>query len=491
MDDQAVKGIPWTFLAYAATKLVTVATTVALARLLVPEDFGLVALAALVVGIVAVFRDFGTGGSLVTTRDVAPRTLGTVLTLIVAAAVLSGVLVAALAPVAAWVFDEPMLTWILLAIAPTLVIGNVAGLYDAMLQRRMDFRRRFWAQVAHTLTLSIVSIGLAVAGAGVWAIVGGQIAAPMVFCAYLIGTSPVRIRPRLDKDRVGTILREGRGFLGQELVTFVHHNADYFAVGRVLGATQLGYYSMAYRLGELPYQAIADPIARVTFPAFAEIARRGEAYARSFLTALRLQALATVPAGLLLSALAEPFTQVVLGEKWLPTAAVLEVLGIWAVIQATQATFGWLLASLRQIGIVAIATAVSLLLLVPGVVLAARFGDIRTVAWVLLGDIALALAYTAFLVRRRTSIGFSVQWAALRPLVVAGAVCWVVARVTSEAIGGPAAVALCAGAVAGAVAYVAAVSVLSPDVLRTAVHQLRRLRAGRHDVAPDEPAQAS
>jgi PST family polysaccharide transporter len=493
VEHRAIRGIPWVLVTYALTKVVTLATTLVLARLLAPADFGLMALAWLIVGLLQLLRDSGLGSVLILRQDLDAAAQATVLTLMVAIGAVFTVLLLVLSPVAAAAFDQPRLQAMLAALSVSMVISSVGGFYEALQQRELSFRHRFLSQLALALGTSTVSITLAVAGAGVWSFVGGHLAGTVLYTVVLVALAPNRFRPAVDRGVAREALRSGRGFVMQGLVDFLQQNADYVAVGRTLGTRALGYYSMAFRLGELPYLSVADPIARVTFPAFARMRDRGEAIAPSFLTVLRLTALVTCPMGVLLSALADPFTRTVLGTAWLATIGPLAVFGVWGSIRTLQATVMWLLNSAGHPGVVAKVGALRLGPLVVALVIAAQLGDITTVAAVMLADVSVALVVLAALAQRRAHVPLADQWHAVRPILFACIATWVASWGLVTALDGAAPVAaLVVPAAGGLVTYVLCLVVLEPGLIGTALRQVRRIVARAPDTvaAPLAPESA-
>lgn len=476
LEEKAIRGIPWTLLTYLGNRVLFLATTVVLARLLAPSDFGLLALALIVVGLISLLSGLGLGGALIVRQDLDERAQGTILTILLAAGAIFAALLALLSPFAAAVFDEPRLTAVMAVLSATVLVSGFNWFYETLLQRELEFRRRFACSIAQTASNSALAVLLAVLGAGIWSLVAGQVVGTLAYGIALIVLAPRRVRPAFDRTAAGEVIRAGQGFLLQGGTAFLAQNADYFAVGRLLGTGPLGFYYMAYRVSEVPYWAIADPVAKVTFPGFARMRHRGEDITGTFLSALRLVALVACPIGVLLSATAEPFTRAVFGEKWLAMIGPLAVLGVWTAVRSVEVTAAWLLNSVGQANLLALLSGMLLLPLVTSLLLAAELGGITAVAWVMLANVALAWAVIGFFVERRLGIRIIDQWRAIWPVAVACVATWAAASATVALTDDEVPlVALASGVAAGAAAYLGVILVLQPSLLRTALILARRM----------------
>lgn len=476
MEDRALGGVKWTLATYVVNKVITFATTIVLARLLTPEDFGLVALAVLVIGIVGVFGDLGFGAAQVIRQDLSRSDQRTVFTVTLGSAMVVAVVVAAGAPLAALAFDEPRLTVVLAVLAVNTLPTGVGWFFETVLQRELEFARRFVAATAQALTWACVGIGSAVAGAGVWSLVAAQIASTLVYALVLMRVSPYRVGPGFDRTLARDLFATGRGFLAQGGASFLAQNADFLAVGQVRGAADLGVYSVAYRLGDLPHKAIADPVAKVSFPAWARMRSRGEDLASAYTGVVRLLALATFPIGMVLSATAEPFVLLVYGDRWRPMIDVLVVLGLWAACRPGESLAGWLLNAAGQAGAVGRVLSLSLLWLVPALFAAAQLGGIATVAGVMLAQAVVMWVLLARLIARRVGVGVRAQWRAVQAPLIALVPGWAVTRLVSDGLGGQAGVMrVIAAAVAGVAVFAVAGTLAERRLLPDAARQVARL----------------
>ena len=488
MEEKAVRGVPWTFLGLAVSKTVATATTFVLARLVAPSDFGLVAIGLIAVNFLYWFGGISFGATVVVHQDLDRRQQGTVFTLALLGAAAATLVAIVLAPVAADVLHQPRLTDVLIALSASVMVGGVASFYDSLLQSQLEFRRRFAGLAVQTLSFTIVSIVLAATGAGVWSLVVGQLTSQALFAIVLVALAPQRVVPRWDRAIAKRVFSTGQGFFTQGVTVFIRQNADTVIVGRAFNAAAVGYYSMAFRLGDLTYSALADPIARVTFPAFARSHARQEDVRPIFLRVLKMVALVTVPVGVIMSAAADPFTHALFGDRWAAMIGPLTVVGIWAAVRPVEGTMSWLLNSLGRAGAVGWVALVVLFPLAIGLVFAVRSDDLALVACVPLGDTLISMAILTLLLRKHAEMAPARLWQALVRIFACGGVMWVVTRLMVEVLSGtPAFVALVGVSACGLLVYVAGIWLFERSLVHMTFGALARV-AGRGGSAAPAPA---
>jgi O-antigen/teichoic acid export membrane protein len=471
-----VRGIAWTILSYGGAKAISLLAMLVLARLLMPEDFGIVALATTVIELSKLFRDLGIGPTIILRQDLGPADLQTLFSLMMGFFVVTAGVVAAVGPLAAATFGEPRLGPVVTALSLSVLLSGVGWFYDCLQQRELEFRNRFWAQLALSVATWGFSVALALCGWGVWSLVLGQIAGAVAFSATQLVLAPYRVRPGFDRAVARAGLVSGRGFLLQGTITFIQENGAFFAVGRLLDPTRVGFFAMSYRLGELPYMAVADPMAKATSPGFARMRHRGEDVTASYLGFIRIIGLVATPFALLLSACAGPFTRGVLGDQWAGMTGTLLVLGIWGAVRPLQSALGWFLNAVGLVDLQARIVAVLLVAQVPALVIGGLVGGLEAIGWVMVADAAATVLVFAHFAGRRIGIGLRTQLSALRPVLVASGPCWLAAFFASRAVDPAfgALGALLAGVLAGLTAYVVGLVLVERDVLRSTLAQLRR-----------------
>lgn len=477
MDEKAIRGVPWTFLGLGVNKVLATLTTIVLARLVAPSEFGLMAMATIAINFLYWFGGNSFGGAMVVHQELDRRQIGTVLSLSTLGGILAAGICAGASSLAASALHQPRLAGVLVALSSAVVIMGPASFYELLLQRELEFKPRFFAQTTQTVTFTVVAVALAAAGAGVWSLVIGQIACLAAFLVVLLVVAPYRVGFHWDGGVARRVFGTGLGFFSQGVTQFIRQNMDTVLVGRVFSSAAVGFYAMSFRLGDLTYSALTDPLARVTFPAFARSHAQGEDVRPAFFTAVRLVALIAVPVGVLLSAASEPFSLFLFGEEWLPMAAPLTVVGLWAAIRPVEASLSWLLNSLGRAGAVGWVALVVLGPLLVGLIFALDSGHLALVACVPLADTLISLTILMVLARRHADLTPMALWRALRTIAIAATVDWVVTRMLADTLtDAPAFVALAVSGLAGLAFFAVGVTLLEPALPQTALRQVERLR---------------
>ena len=326
----AVRGVLWAAASLGATRLALFVSTLILARLLVPEDFGTVAAAMTVVTYFEVALDLGLGAALIYEQEKGHSArVQTAFTLNVAFSVLLALVGILLAGPLAGFFGVPDETPLFRALACYLVLRGIGQVNDAVLRRDLRFRRRAALDGARAVVRAAVSITLALNGADAWAIAWGILAGEVA--AVVVGFTLTRFRPTFELDvRAGrALLTFGGGVVGLKVVSEIGLNADYLVVGGRLGPEALGYYTMAYRLPELVIANALWVFSTVAYPVYSRARTLGvDAFKNAMLRALHLVTLFGFPAGVGLAVVAQDAVHVLFSERWAAAAPAMAVLAL-------------------------------------------------------------------------------------------------------------------------------------------------------------------
>ena len=300
-----------------------------LARLLTPEDFGLVGMAMIFVGFAALYSELGVGPAIVQRSNLRPEHMRVGLTL----SVLIGFVVFAVlwisAPLIALFFRSEQLVAILRVVGLSFVIEGFSVVASALLKRDLQFKRFARIDVA-AYVVGYACIGLLLAwwGFGVWALVGANLAQSLSRTVFLLLSERHPMKPLLARRELKELLYFGSGFTLARTFNYAATQGDNFVVGRVFGAGALGVYTRAYQLMMLPGKYFGQVLNTVLFPAMAKIQNEGQRLKRTYLTGIAVTSLVSSPLSALLVILAPEIVRVVLGPQWLDTIIPFQILSI-------------------------------------------------------------------------------------------------------------------------------------------------------------------
>lgn len=418
-------GAVWNLVQFGAAKLVTFASLMVLARLLPPEDFGLVALGLLAVNIFDRVKDLGVGPALVQHPGPLAQVLPSATTVTFVTVTLLSLASLVSAPALAALLGDARLTPLVQVLSLALLVSGLSVLPDSVLRRRLEFRARAVPEVSGALVKAAVSILLAATGSGVWSLVWGQLAGAVVTTtAYWVAYLRGRERGPL-VGWSGRSVRELVGFGASvsliALLALVLDNLDYFVIGRRLGAQELGYYTLAYRLPELLVLSVCVVVGQVLFASFSRLQDDRAALGPHYLRATSTVACLTVPLGLGLAVTAPDVVTVVFGPSFAPAAPLLTVLGVYAALDSLAFNAGEVYKATGRSHLLIRLALLRLAAFLPALWWAAGRSTL-TVAWTFLLLHAVFAVVSLVLVRHVLALRWRDQWSAYRPALLASAV---------------------------------------------------------------------
>jgi PST family polysaccharide transporter len=350
LKGRSVRGGLATITSQGTQFLLQSVSTVVLARILTPADFGLVAMVTAITGLGQAFADLGLSQATIQREDVNHHQVSTLFWINVATGLTLMLIAVALAPALAWFYREPRLKEIALVLSCTFLIGGLRVQHEALLKRQM----RFTAVAIRDVTSSAVGVSLAIImawrGAGYWAIVAFPIASQ--FARMALSWLAVRWIPTLPQRdaRVRSMVVFGGNVSASFLLTYISRNADNALIGWWWGAGPLGLYSRAYNLLMLPVQQLNAPVGQVVISTFSRIQGDRERFARYYLRVAKLMTWITAPTFGFLFVAAEPVIVLVLGNQWWQAAPVFQILAISGLGQLLFNSTIWLFVSRGESG---------------------------------------------------------------------------------------------------------------------------------------------
>ena len=341
LDSRIVKSSGWVALSFATRSGLAMVSVLVLARLLEPKAFGLVALASMLVLVVQYTQGAGIASALIYRRDDVKRAAATVLVFSSLAGLPLYAATYFLAPLFADAVNAPGVTEVLRVLGIIIVIQGLGVAPGAILERELNFHLKARADVAASVTQAGVAIGMAFAGAGVWSLVAGQLAGTAVQTAGSWLLVPERPSPRgADWRILRELFRYGRFVSASNLLSLFNATVQNVVVSRLLGATALGYYWVAFRIANMSSEAIGYVIGRVMLPAYSMLQDDRAASRRIFLQNLQRVALFALPISVTLAVAANPIVRGLLGEKWAPIETPLRIIAAYSLVRALAATAG-------------------------------------------------------------------------------------------------------------------------------------------------------
>lgn len=325
-------GIRWGVIDQAIQVFARLAANVVLARILLPRDFGVVALAVVVVNLGLVLSGLGLGSALIQRRDLEDRHVTTAFTTSAVFGVVLALGVGASAWPAAAFFREEALLTLLPALGVTFVFRGLEVTPNDILMRQLRFRSYYLSSTIATVISCVAGLAAAAAGAGVWALVWMMVCESVLAAAlaWWFAIHARAWRPKFGFDRRS--FRELIGFssyvTASQVVAYGNHNGDNLIVGRVLGATALGYYGFAYRLMILPLQRFGGIVSQSAFPALATVQHDVDRLRAGYVEATRYVVAVCFPITVGIAVASPLAVPILLGDRWRPAVPVLQILAL-------------------------------------------------------------------------------------------------------------------------------------------------------------------
>jgi PST family polysaccharide transporter len=348
LKNRSVRGGAVTMTAQVIKFVLNTGSTMVLARLLMPQDYGLVAMVTAITGFVALFKDLGLSMASIQRAQINHSQVSTLFWINVTLSFTLALLLALGAPVISRFYNEPRLILITLILAGTFVLSGLTVQHEAMLRRQMRFSTLAVIDIGSLVLAITTGITMALRGAGYWALVGSSVVSSVtyvvlvwVFCSWRPGW-PVR------KAGIRSMLAFGGHLTSFNVVNYFARNLDQILLGRFWGPGILGLYGRAYSLMMLPINQVREPLNAVAIPALSHIQNDPIRYKKFYIKLVTLLAFITMPLMVFLFICANEVVGLLLGSKWSGAVNIFKILCIVAFIQPVASTVGLVLISLGQ-----------------------------------------------------------------------------------------------------------------------------------------------
>ena len=333
------RGAAWMVVLRWTVRLIGVVSTIILARLLEPQDFGVMAIAMLVVAFIEVLAQSGQQLALVRHADDTRDLYDAAWTLSVIQGVLLALVVFAAAPLAGQLFDEPRASEVVMLLALRPLLLGFANIGVVAFQKELNFRRDFQFRVLGKCLAFVATVMLAVLLRSYWAMAIGLLVGALaeVVLSYLVHA----FRPRVSFRRMRELLSFSLHILAQGISQFGNRRTDELVLASLGGTASVGHYAVASNLATAPTEELVVPMVRALHPVYARLADRADMLRETYLLVFGLVAAISLPAAAGIALVAADLVPVLLGEKWSSAIGIVQWLALaagLALIANTSAT---------------------------------------------------------------------------------------------------------------------------------------------------------
>ena len=329
-----VRGVGWIGSLRIFTRIISFARTAIIARILSPEQFGLFGIASLALILIEILTETGINVFLVQEKEKIEKYISTAWIVSIVRGILIFLTLIILAPVIGNFYSSPNAVILLFIVSFVPLIRGFINPAVAIFQKELQFSKEFYYRSSIFFVESVVAVVLVLkthAPEGlVWGLVAGALYEVIV--SFII----IRPAPRFSFNftLMKNVISRGKWVTFSGIFSYLFHNGDNIVIGKMKGVGALGIYDMAYRISMLPITEVADVVAKVTFPVYVKIAHDKKRLQKAFIKSLVVVSMLCLPIGAIFILFPKEIILILLGNKWLEAAQVLQVLAIFGVVRA-------------------------------------------------------------------------------------------------------------------------------------------------------------
>ncbi|MGB3586841.1 MAG: lipopolysaccharide biosynthesis protein [Tunicatimonas sp.] len=378
-------GVGWVAVSSLGNQGLRLVVKLVLARLLLPEDYGLIGMAVIFTNLIKMVSEFGMGAALIQRKEeelTEDHYITAFWTNIGVALIGYAIAALILSPIAVWFYDEPELGSLLPVIAISIVLDALYLIPKVKLSRQLEFRPQAIINIIAVIIAGGISIYLAFAGWGVWALAFNSIIVSVVsgilYFIQVRWVAPISF----SKPAFMDLFSFGGYVLIERIFYFLTNNIDYLLIGKLIGKEALGLYTLGFILTDTFRSKVMNIFNKVLFPAYSSMQSDGKELKKYYLGIVHLNANVLIPIMVIFIALAKPIILIGFGEEWLGAAAPLRVLSLSVIIHAISGTVSTVIKSTGRADlIVKVNTVLTLLVTVPAIAIGAIWFGIVGAAW--------------------------------------------------------------------------------------------------------------
>ncbi len=430
IGSQIAAGVAWMVLMRLAIRMLGFVSTIVLARLLTPADYGVIALAMIFVGLLDAFTAFGFDVVLIQDQDAPPEKYHCVWTLTVIRGISLAAITFLAAPLCADFFDEPALAAVLQVLAFATLVGAFENTATVDFRKHLQFDREFRLMVYPKVIGFVVTVALAIAWRDYWALAVGMVATRLV--AVITGYVMRPYRPTPCLDHWAEIFRFSKWLMANSILRYGYNNSESMVLGKLMGSAAVGAYAIANEIAMMVSSELVAPIQRAILPGYAKLARSENGLRDAYLAVLGVTNVVGLPVSAGIALTADLFVPLLLGEKWSQAIPLIQILSVAVVLRLGLANSGTVYVVSGKPWLTTLLSVVSLAGGIPLIIWGVMSAGAVGAAIGATSMIGLFAACNAYVISRLLGLGRgAILGAVIRPLLAAAVMVVTVAAVRS------------------------------------------------------------
>lgn len=326
LKSKIIHAAGWSFIESIGARLVQFVIGIILARLLLPEQFGLIGMLTIFFAVAQAFIDSGFGAALIQRKSITEKDTSSIFYFNILVGIVAAGCLCGIAPWVADFYEQPILSPLLRVLSLVMVINALGLVQNILLTRAIDFKTQTKITLIASILSGIIGIGMAWRGCGVWSLAFQQLSNAGFRVILLWLFNSWRPAWMFSFQSLRDMFSFGSKLLASGLLNTIFDNIYLIIIGKLFSAAELGYFTRANNLQQLPSQTLSGMVSRVTFPVFSSIQEDRERVKRGMKKALTTLVLVNFPMMIGLAVVARPLVLVLLTEKWLPCVSYLQLL---------------------------------------------------------------------------------------------------------------------------------------------------------------------
>jgi teichuronic acid exporter len=325
LEQKTIHALSWSFVEVVAQKGVQFVIGIVLARLLFPEQFGLIGMLTIFMAVIRTFLDSGFGSALIQKQEITQADICSIFYFNIFVGLAAAGLLCLAAPWIAAFYNQPVLTGLTRALSLTIIIDSFGMIQGTLLVKQINFKTQTKVSLISGALSGIIGVTLAAFGFGVWSLVVQQVSASLFSAVCLWSFSSWRPALIFSFTSLRNMFGYGSRLLFSSLLNQTFDNIYYVVIGRLFPVADLGYFTRAKIMSDLPTITLSSMVARVTFPVFSTIQDDPARLKRGLKKALTILELVNFPMMIGLAVIARPLVMVLLTEKWVACVPYLQL----------------------------------------------------------------------------------------------------------------------------------------------------------------------